>query len=269
LILDPMYGEYEHILQKVIGCKIDRLVLPRANNYIVDLDELKARIGMGYDLIVLVNPNNPTGRHIPRLQLEAVLADVPVTTRIWIDEAYLEYAGPDESVERFASRSESVVICKSMSKVYALSGMRVAYLCASMHQLSALVSLTPPWAVSLPAQVAAVRALEDEPYYLERYRETRALRTGLVGQLKEIGISEIVPGVANFVLCHLELEHPTAAEVVNESRKHSIFLRDVSLMGRSTGERAVRIAVKHSATNARIVEALEKVLCASNISVIL
>jgi histidinol-phosphate/aromatic aminotransferase/cobyric acid decarboxylase-like protein len=269
LILDPMYGEYEHILQNVIGCKIDRLILPRSNNYIVDLDELKARIGMGYDLIVLVNPNNPTGRHIPGMQMEAVLANVPMTTRIWIDEAYLEYVGSGESLEKFASRSESVIVCKSMSKVYALSGMRVAYLCASMHQLSALVSLTPPWAVSLPAQVAAVRALEDEPYYLECYRETRALRTELVGQLKEIGIREIVPGVANFVLCHLEPEHPTAAKVASEIRKHGVFLRDVSLMGGTMGERAIRTAVKNRATNARIVEALEKVLCASNIYVTL
>jgi histidinol-phosphate/aromatic aminotransferase/cobyric acid decarboxylase-like protein len=269
LILDPMYGEYEHILQNVIGCKIDRLTLRRSNNYIVDLDELKARIGMGYDLIVLVNPNNPTGQHVPRKVMEAVLARVPATTRIWLDEAYLEYVGLGESLEQFASRSESVIVCKSMSKVYALSGMRVAYLCASMHQLSALVSLTPPWAVSLPAQVAAVRALEDEPYYLERYRDTRALRAELVGQLKEIGIREIVPGLANFVLCHLEPDHPTAAEVASESRKHGVFLRDVSLMGRSIGERAIRIAVKNRATNARIVEALEKVLCASNTCVAL
>jgi histidinol-phosphate/aromatic aminotransferase/cobyric acid decarboxylase-like protein len=267
LILDPMYGEYQHILQNVIGCKIDRLVLPRSNNYTVDLDELKASIRMGYDLIVLVNPNNPTGRHIRRLQLEAALAHVPPTTRIWIDEAYLEYVGPGESLERFAARSENVIVCKSMSKVYALSGMRVAYLCASVHQLSALVPLTPPWAVSLPAQVAAVRALEDEPYYLARYRETRALRTELVGRLKEIGISEIVPGVANFVLCHLEPEHPTAADVTNEIKKHGVFLRDVSLMGRYLGERAIRIAVKNSATNTRIVDALEKTLCASNIYV--
>lgn len=265
LILDPMYGEYEHVLQNVIGCKIDRLILPRSSNYDIDLDELKTRIDMGYDLIVLVNPNNPTGRHIPRLQLEALLANVPAATRVWIDEAYLEYVGPGESLEPFASQSESIVVCKSMSKVYSLSGMRVAYLCASMHQLSALRAFTPPWAVSLPAQVAAVRALQDEAYYLGRYRETRVLRAELVGQLKQIGISQIVPGVANFVLCHLDPEHPTAAEVVSESRKHGVFLRDVSLMGRSMGERAIRIAVKDRANTVRILEALEKALCASNV----
>src|SRR6266576_385362 len=62
-------------------------------------------------------------------------------------------------------RSENVIVCKSMSKVYALSGARVAYLCAGPHQLEELRALTPPWVVSLPAQVAAVRALNDPAYY--------------------------------------------------------------------------------------------------------
>jgi histidinol-phosphate/aromatic aminotransferase/cobyric acid decarboxylase-like protein len=88
--------------------------------------------------------------------------------------------GPDESLERFAVASENTIVCKTMSKVYALSGMRVAYLCASLHQLSDLIPITPPWAVSLPGQVAAVKALGDSAYYQDRYRETRQLREQLI-----------------------------------------------------------------------------------------
>jgi histidinol-phosphate/aromatic aminotransferase/cobyric acid decarboxylase-like protein len=161
LILDPTYGEYMHVLESVIRCRVDRLTLSRRNQYAVDLDEIRSHLQRGYDLIVLVNPNNPTGRHIPRVDLERILQDLPWKTRVWIDEAYVEYVGPDESMERFAAKSESVLVCKSMSKVYALSGMRAAYLCGPMDQLAELIPLTPPWAVSLVAQVAAVRALED------------------------------------------------------------------------------------------------------------
>ena len=50
--------------------------------------------------------------------------------------------------------SEKVIVCKSLSKVYALSGLRAAYLCAPPHQLEELRALTPPWSVSLPAQIA-------------------------------------------------------------------------------------------------------------------
>jgi histidinol-phosphate/aromatic aminotransferase/cobyric acid decarboxylase-like protein len=262
LILDPTYGEYVHVLVNVIGCQVDRMVLARSDGYAVDLEELEARITMGYDLIVLVNPNNPTGRHIARVDLERVLRGVPDKTRVWIDEAYLEYVGPDESLEGFAARSESVLVCKSMSKVYALSGMRAAYLCGPMHQLADLIPWTPPWAVSLVAQVAAVKALEDGAYYDGRYTETHQLRRNLMEGLRRLGICEIVPGRANFVMFHLDEEHPTVAELVKESREAGVFLRDVSSMGSNLGGRAMRIAVKDKWANQMVLRTLEQALCA-------
>jgi histidinol-phosphate/aromatic aminotransferase/cobyric acid decarboxylase-like protein len=150
-----------------------------------------------------------------------------------------------------------------MSKVYALSGVRAAYLCASEHQLSPFIPLTPPWAVSLPAQVAAVKALEDENYYLDRYRETHQLRSQLVEGLRGIGVREIVPGRANFVMCHLGSEHPAAAAVVSEARNFGVYLRDVSSMGQWLGSRALRVAVKNEEGNVAIVKALERVLLSS------
>lgn len=264
LILDPMYGEYAHILERVIGCKVDRLILPRRNGYAVDLDEFHARAQLGYDLIVLVNPNNPTGRNISRCALEETLARIPVSTRVWIDEAYLDYVGREESLEQFAAKSENTLVCKSMSKVYALSGMRVAYLCGPLRQLSDLIPITPPWAVSLPAQVAAVRALEDEACYLGRYCETRALREQLIAGLRSIGIEEIVPGAANFVMFHLGPLLPSAATVLNEGRKCGVFLRNLSLMGGEVGPSALRIAVKDWQTNERMIGVLERLLHGTN-----
>jgi len=247
----------------VIGCQVDRLVLSRGNGYMVDLDELEMRMRMGYDLIVLVNPNNPTGQHIARVDLERTLQGVPRDTRVWIDEAYLEYVGPDESLERFAAQSEGVLVCKSMSKVYALSGTRAAYLCGPMHQLADLMPWTPPWAVSLVAQLAAVRALEDPEYYAERYAETHLLRGELITGLRKLGIRGVVPGRANFVMFHLEPEHPTVSALVKESRESGVFLRDISSMGTNLGARALRIAVKDRKSNQIVLEALEKVLCAA------
>ena len=260
LLLDPTYGEFTHLLENVIRCRVDRLYLQRSKQYAIDLAELETRMQMGYDLIVLVNPNNPTGQHISRVDLAEMLQRVPKCTRVWVDEAYIDYVGKDESLERIASASENIIVCKSMSKVYALSGARAAYLCASEHQLSPFIPLTPPWAVSLSAQIAAVKALGDEAYYLNRYRETHTLRAQLVEDLRGIGVREIVPGAANFVMCHLKAEHPTAAAVANETRKLGVYLRDVSSMGQRLGSRALRIAVKSEEANAAIIQALEKAL---------
>jgi histidinol-phosphate/aromatic aminotransferase/cobyric acid decarboxylase-like protein len=260
LVLDPMYGEYVHILEKVIGCQVDRMVLGRRDKYVVDLEDLRARASLGYDLIVLVNPNNPTGQHIASHKLIDVLSGIPATTRVWVDEAYIDYVGAAESLERFAAASDNTIVCKTMSKAYALSGMRVAYLCASHRQLAGLVPVMPPWAVGLPAQVAAVKALGDSEYYQERYRETRKLRQHLIEGLQRIGIHEIVPGQANFVMLHLEPVHPSTASVLSETRRRGVFLRDVSPMSCGIGQRALRIAVKDEEANQRVLAALESAI---------
>ncbi len=259
LILDPTYGEYAHVLERVIGCRVDRLTLARETGYAVDLAALEAAFAGDYDLIILVNPNSPTGRHIPRAALERVLRRVPASSRVWVDETYVEYSGPDQSLERFAAHSENVIVCKSMSKVYALSGARVAYLCASPPQLEELRAITPPWVVSLLAQVAAVRALQDPRYYAERYRETAAARDTLAAGLGGLGW-QVLPGIANFLLCHLPPSGPDATEVVTRCRDRDLFLRDAAAMSRHLGSRGVRIAVKDEATNAQMLAILRAVL---------
>jgi len=259
LILDPTYGEYAHVLEQVIGCTVDRLPLARENNYAVNLERLNAALRDGYDLVVLVNPNSPTGQHIPRAELEPLLRNSPSQTRIWVDETYVEYAGPEQSLEQFAAESENVIVCKSMSKVYALSGARAAYLCAGAHQLEELRAITPPWVVSLPAQVAAVKALQDPQYYAARYSETRALREALARDLAGLGM-QVVPGIANFILAHLPENGPDAATVAHRCKEKGLFIRDARLMGSRMGDRVVRIAVKDAQTNRRIAAILHSAI---------
>jgi histidinol-phosphate/aromatic aminotransferase/cobyric acid decarboxylase-like protein len=256
LILDPTYGEYAHALEQVIGATVDRLLLSRENNYEVDLDRLQKALTDDYDLVVLVNPNSPTGRHISCQALEAILRSVPPRTRVWVDETYVEFAGPNESLEHFAAQTDNVIVCKSMSKTYALSGARVGYLCAGAHQLEALRAVTPPWVVSLPAQMAATLALKDAEYYSARYAETRALREELSRRLQALGFA-MVPGAGNFLLGHLPDKGPSAEELIQRCQRHGLFLRNAIAMGSELGPRVVRIAVKDAATNARMLRIIE------------
>ena len=83
--------------------------------------------------------------------------------------------GLDQSLEQIAASSENVIVCKSMSKVYALSGARVAYLCGGQHQIEPLRTITPPWVISMPAQLAVVYAFYDPGFYEARYKETHIL----------------------------------------------------------------------------------------------
>jgi histidinol-phosphate/aromatic aminotransferase/cobyric acid decarboxylase-like protein len=259
LVLDPTYGEYFHVLERVVRCETVRFSLDRSDGYQLDSERLAEVMKTGFDLFVWVNPNSPTGRHMASEDAAAILETAAACCRrVWIDETYVEYAGPGQSLEQYAVRTDNVIVCKSMSKVYALSGMRVAYLCAPPQQLESLRALTPPWSVGLAAQIAATHALQAGDYYKARYAETHDLRQELVAGLRRLGIRELVPGIANFVMFHLPASGKNARTVIDECRERGLFLRGLSEMG--AGDHALRIAVKDADTNHRMLAILADIL---------
>jgi len=259
LILDPMYGEYAHVLENVIGCQVSRFLLSRENNYAVDLNKLASCLKSDYDWVILVNPNSPTGQYIEKENLRNIIKAVPKTTRFWIDETYIDYVDSAQSLEQSAADSSNVVICKSMSKAYALSGVRSAYLCGPEVLIDELRLISPPWAVSLPGQIVACEALRNSVYYRERWEETHRLRDDLTLGLSGLGW-DVVPGHANFLLCHIPLDQPETAVVISGCRKHKLFLRDVANMGHCFDNRTIRIAVKDAKINQAMLEIIKMVL---------
>lgn len=256
LLLDPTYGEYAHLLEHVVGARVERLALERAQGYALAGERLERSLRDARpDLLVVVNPNSPTGRHLPRAALEHALAELPTTSLAWIDETYVEYAGPGQSLEAFAAASTNVVVAKSMSKMYALSGVRAAYLVGPAARLAPLRAFVPPWAIGLVAQVAAVRALAEPAYYARRWAETHVLRGALARDLAALGL-DVLPSTTNFVLAHLPPTAPTAAEVTRRAAARGVFVRDLTGVGTVLGERAIRVAVKDAPTASRVVAAL-------------
>lgn len=262
LLMDPGYGEYAHVTERVIGCRVDRFRLRREDGWRIDPARLSAAVASGrYDLVVVVNPNNPTGRHAPAAELRSVIAAAPARTRWWIDEAYLGYVDLTESLAGLAATDPRVVVCSSLSKMYALSGMRAAYLVAEPTTAARLRLRTPPWPVSLPAQLAAVAALRDPAYYSDCWLRTHALRRQLAADLAGLDEAVVVEeGVANFLTVTLPSGGPSAAQVVNECRRRDVYLRDLSPLSSAYQGRTVRIAVKDTAENARIVGGFQAAL---------
>ena len=260
LIIDPCYGEYIHVLENVVQCRITRFNLYREEGFVVNTTSLLREIHKGYDMVILVNPNSPTGVHTPKKAIEEMLLQVPPSTIVWLDETYIEYAGSSESLEKFAIKTENLIVCKSMSKVYALSGVRAAYICCSSHIIEVLKRFSPPWSISLPAQAAAIAALLHGEYYQQQYAATHVLRGKLKLRLQELGITEIVDGVANFLLFYLPAHFSQKNEFLEFCKQKNLFLRDVSNMGKNIGTNAVRIAVKNEITNDRMISIIEKSL---------
>lgn len=253
LLPDPVYGEYAHVVERVIGCRADRFPLRRADGWRPDPGRLRDALRERYDLVVIVNPNNPTGVHTDAGDLRRVIADAPGGTRFWIDEAYVEYAGAGQSLETFAAASGNTVVCKSLSKMYALSGLRAAYLTGPAALAAELRRWTPPWGLGLPAQIAAVHALRDPGHYAEHWAQTRALRSGLAKRLAAIGDDlHVHESAANFVLLTLPRSGPSAAGLVAACRRSGVFLRDLSPLSPAFEGRTVRISVRDPDANDHI-----------------
>ncbi len=260
LILDPMYGEYQHILENVIGANVIKFKLKKEEDFQINTDLLIESINKNIpEMVVLVNPNSPTGQYLPKEEIFKILKSISKNILFVIDESYIEYVNRNNSLEKEVLNFENFVIIKSMSKVYALSGVRVGYIIASEKIVDELSGFVPPWAVSLAGQVAGVEALKDEKYYQEKYLETHQLRKEMIDELSKIESIKIYPSVANFFLIELLNKTLNAEEIVQTFRKQNIYIRNPDSMSSQFGNKFLRIAVKNKELNNKIVSELEKI----------
>jgi histidinol-phosphate/aromatic aminotransferase/cobyric acid decarboxylase-like protein len=261
LLLDPTYGEYRHLLTHVAPAEIETLDLSPDQDFQADPDALAER-AQGMDLVVLVNPNSPTGQALSRSEIEAFLNQLPKSTQVWIDETYVDYLGAGQSAEPLTQTFPNLIVSKSMSKVYALSGLRLGYLVMSPQNpiREELDRLSPPWGIGMLAQLAGIEALRALSYYEARYEETHALRAELDAGMRELGYRTF-PSRTNFLLAQVPAS-TSAQVVVSKAAEKKVFLRDCTSMSprfepNEESGGYIRIAVKEPAQIARILQALE------------
>lgn len=225
LLLDPTYSEYAFVLDRV-----RRLPLSAADGFRVDLDAL---ISMAQDasLVVLVNPNNPTGQALSRGEVLTLRAAMPAGAVLWVDEAYVDYCPAETSVERDAVSIEGLYVLKSLSKAYALSGVRAAYLVGRSPVV------VPPWIIGTSAQAAARAAVFDEAYYRSRWAETGQMVADFAGLLRAMGLT-VFPGEINAVL----VESPVRDWAVRLA-EGGLIVRTPEGTGEVLGDRYVRIGL--------------------------
>ena len=265
LILSPMYGEYKHILTNIVGCEVTEHELSRSDDFAVDVDSLY-RQACHHDALIVVNPNSPTGqysRDLPLL-LERMFAHAKEPPRcrfVWVDETYVDYVPTAVSLETCIPLCAPLLVCKSMSKVYALSGHRVAYLAG--QRVPTLRRYVPPWSVSLSAQLAGIAALADAAYYRAQFARVHTQRAALEAALRAMGF-HLVKGCANFVLGFLpEFYMGTSEDFIYACRARKVFVRNAANMGMTLGQRAVRFAVRLGDEQQRLLQAAKEVLAAA------
>jgi histidinol-phosphate/aromatic aminotransferase/cobyric acid decarboxylase-like protein len=254
-LLEPSYGEYDHLTREVRGAEAHHSLLTAEDRFrfcptqwLSWINEVRPAVA------ALVNPNNPTGT---TFDIAELVPHLPRETLLWVDEAYIDYTHA-ETAEGLAANSDNVVVVKSLSKGYGLSGIRAAYLVGSPDRLASLRPHLPPWAVSFMAQFFGVKVWDYAAYYRARYRETEELRAEFVARLSTVP-GGILADCANWVLFKLP-PTVTAEAAVSRLIARGIYIRDAGKTAASLGDSVVRIAVRPQEEQERLVQALAEVL---------
>ncbi len=167
----------------------------------------------------LVNPNSPTGTHHGRLSVERVVARSRGV--VVLDEAYVDFA--TESQVDLIGKFPNLIILRTMSKSYALAGMRIGFALGSPAAIAALDAVKDSYNINRLAIVAAVAAIEDEEHHRKIVDYVVRERAWLEEQLREEGF-EHSPSAANFVFVKPPLDS-SAAAVADALRERRVLVR--------------------------------------------
>lgn len=253
-LLDPTYGEYRHLVEDLCGGEVVPIELREEDGFRTTPEAIAKR-AQGCALVVLVNPNSPTGVILTRIELQKLLDILPETTRVWLDETYIDFVN-DGAETMEPVEDERLIVAKSMSKFYGLSGLRIGYLVCAPDLAADLERQSPPWSIGLLAQVAAVEALRDRVYYAARVVQTARGREVLMKGVAEIEGLTPVGADANYFL--FRTDRVPSDELCRRTAARNVFLRDCDNLSPRFGTRWIRTAVKDADANACIIGALHE-----------
>ena len=252
LVTAPCFGEYEAALEAV---GTEPLRFPLGEDFVLT-EEILSWIAPGLDLLILCNPNNPTGRTAEPSLLRAVVRRCGQTgTRLLLDECFVDFLEEPErhSMKPLLGSEPCLLILRAFTKLWGMAGLRLGYaLGADAAFLEAMRRAGPPWGVSQPAQAAGLAALEERDY-VERVRAlVRAERPRLEVGLRALGL-RVVPGEANFLL--FQSDRPLAEPL----REQGILIRGCGDF-HGLDDSWYRCAVRTPEENERLLSALREVL---------
>lgn len=197
LIPQPTFGEYE-VACRIAGANPVQPWLQAANDFTPEIAEMVSLIRQCQPrAIFLCNPNNPTGKYLPRREMEAVL-EVTGDGLLVIDEAYINFVDGAESAIDLVNRGNAVIL-RSMTKDFALAGLRLGYAVAGEDIIQNLRRVRPPWNVNAVAQKAGVVALNNADYLEKSRLKIKKAREFLVSEFERLGL-EPLPTDTHFFL---------------------------------------------------------------------
>lgn len=245
----PSFAMYPIVVQ---GMGAKPVAVPLDRDLVHDLDGILAAITPRTRVVMICNPNNPTGTSVGAAAFERFVAALPADVVLAVDEAYYEFVRRPDFPDAIAltRHRPGTVVLRTFSKIYGLAGIRIGYGICDRELASYLERARHPFNVNRLAEVAALAALEDEEH-VRRTREVNA--TGaryLADELGKLGV-ETWPTDANFILAL------TGADIYEALLAQGVIVRPMRGFGLTEH---VRISIGLPEENERFVKALAELL---------
>ncbi|MBN1192796.1 MAG: histidinol-phosphate transaminase [Coriobacteriia bacterium] len=247
--LPPTFAMYG-IDARMTGTRV--VEVPRTSDFDVDGPSLLAAIkDQKPDIVVISNPNNPTGTMTP----ETLLIDVLKATDalVLVDEAYFEFSR--QTMRPHMERHRNLAILRTFSKAFSLAGLRAGYLLAHESVIRELTKVRQPYSVNRFTQVAASLAFRERVVFEAGIRETMRNRDLIVHGLGAIPGVEVFPSEANYVLFRVKQASAVWRDLLHD---HSVLIRDFT---RTPGlEDCLRVTVGSEDEVQRFLRAMDEIM---------
>ncbi len=223
----PAFSMYPY-LPALTGAREVRV--PLAEGEVHDLDAMAAEVTAATQMLIVCNPNNPTGTHVPAAEVAAFCERIPEHVTVILDEAYVEFQthdDPDATLDLLAD-FPNLVVLRTFSKCYGLAGLRVGYAVGSPKFRAAVDAVRQPFSVNALAQAAGAEAIRHQDDVLRRVESTIAERLRVEEGLHALGL-RTAETQANF--SWIDLGDAEEGEVVAGLAQREIAVRPGTPLG--------------------------------------
>jgi histidinol-phosphate aminotransferase len=249
----PSFSIYPH-MSALSGAREVRV--PLAEGDVHDLDAMLAEVTAATQLVLVCNPNNPTGTHLPAADVAPFLEQVPRHVMVILDEAYVDFQthdDPDASADLLGD-FPNLVCLRTFSKSHGLAGLRAGYALGPPPFCRAIDAVRQPFSVNALAQAAATAALRHTDDLVERIERTIVERVTVEEGIRELGL--FTPeSHANF--SWIDLGDRDEQEVIDALGSRGVIVRGGTSLG---GPGHIRVTYGTREENQRFLAALAEVI---------
>ena len=286
LIVSPTFGEYERAVKAVgtsrnsidLSCsddnknienkeiEIEYFELKESDDFNLNIGNLKNELEKKYDLLIICNPNNPTGKFLKLAQTEEILKECnKYDTKLFIDEAFIEFLadGMKKSIINTEENKKNLFVTRAFTKFFAIPGLRLGYGMYFDKELEKKISeKKEPWSVNNIAEIAGLTVLDDTEYIEKTLKWITKEKIYMYEKLNEISGIKVYETEVNFITGKIDeklfLEGLNVKILREKMLEQGILIRDASNF-KFLDERFFRLAIKDRESNDRVIEAMKEI----------